>query len=337
MSSSQTEFVKQSDSNSECSVNDTLAQTLPKKKVKSTKQNCVFRSEWLKEEGMSWLSKIDDFTANCTLCQQSFSVKYDGKSTVSSHAKLTKHKRTITVQKQNKTLSDFFVKTNSEEEHFVILAELVSTYRGVIYHHSFVSQDCGNKLLAKLCPDSAVASKLSCGHAKAASYVESILGPKAQEICIQDLKNVFFFSIETDASNKGNKNFFPIVAQYFCKTRGVDAVLDFYNDSNESSEAIAHRIKSVIEKNNLSRSSVSSYSADNASVNYDKHSSGYQKLKLNNSYIVQVNYNCHVLNNCVKYALKAFIIVIKTYTVEFAYISTSGGLQKSADISELPM
>ena len=111
------------------------------------------------------------------------------------------------MQKQNKTLSDFFVRTNSEEEHLVILAELVSTYHGIIYHHSFVSQDCGNKLLAKLCPDSAVASKLSCGHTKGASYVERILGPKAQEMCIQDLKNVLFFSIGTDASNKATKNF----------------------------------------------------------------------------------------------------------------------------------
>ena len=53
MPSSQTEFVEQSDCNSECNVDDTLAQTPPKKKVKSTKRYCVFRSEWLKEEGMS--------------------------------------------------------------------------------------------------------------------------------------------------------------------------------------------------------------------------------------------------------------------------------------------
>ena len=119
-------------------------------------------------------------------------------------------------------------------------------------------------------------------------------------MCVKDLKNVFFFSIGTDASNKGNKKLYPIVVvRYFSKTYGVvDAVLDFYNDSNESSEAIAQRILSVIEKNNLSLSSVSSYSADNASVNYGKHSSIYQKLKLINSHIVQANCNCHVLNNC---------------------------------------
>ena len=187
----------------------------------------------------------------------------------------------------------------------MILGELVSTYHGVIHHHSYATQDCGNKLLKKLCPDSAIASKLSCGRTKAGSYVESVLlGPKAQEMCIKDSKNVFFFSIGTDASNKGNKKLYPGVVRYFSKTCGVvDAVLDFYNDSNESSEAIAHRILSVIEKNSFSLSLVSSYSADIASVNYGKHSSVNQKLKLINSHIVQVNCNCHVLNNCVKYAL----------------------------------
>ena len=102
------------------------------------------------------------------------------------------------------------------------------------------------------------------------------------------------------------------------------------SNSNESSEAIAHRIKSAIEKNNLSLSSVSSYSADNASVNYGKHSSVYQKLKLNNSYIVQANCNCHVLNNCVKYALKAF-----TFDVESFVIKTYNSFASSAKKSEV--
>ena len=53
MSSSQTEFVEQSGGNSECNVDDTLAKTPTKKKVKPTKRYCVFRSERLKEGGMS--------------------------------------------------------------------------------------------------------------------------------------------------------------------------------------------------------------------------------------------------------------------------------------------
>ena len=67
MSSSQTELVELSDFSPESNVKDTLAQTPPKKKAKLAKRYCVLQSEWLKEEGMSWLSKVDDFTANCML------------------------------------------------------------------------------------------------------------------------------------------------------------------------------------------------------------------------------------------------------------------------------
>ena len=112
-----------------------------------------------------------------------------------------------------------------------------------------------------------------------------------------------FSASEVTLQIKATKEFFSVVL-YFSKTSGVvDAVLDFYNDSDEFSETIAHHLTSVIKKNNLSLCSVSSYSADNASVNCGKHFSVYQKLKLNNSNIVQANCICHVLNNCVKYAL----------------------------------
>ena len=67
MSSSQTELVKLSDPSAESNVEDILAQTPPKKKVKLVKRYCVFCSEWLDEEGMSCLSKVNDFTANYIL------------------------------------------------------------------------------------------------------------------------------------------------------------------------------------------------------------------------------------------------------------------------------
>ena len=51
MSSSQT-VLKLSDPCAESNVEDTLAQTPPKKKVKLAKRYCAFDSEWLKKEGM---------------------------------------------------------------------------------------------------------------------------------------------------------------------------------------------------------------------------------------------------------------------------------------------
>lgn len=306
-------------------------ETPPKKKAK---RYCVFRPEWSSEHGWSWLDKIDDFTANCMICHQSFSVKYEGKSAVVTHAESTKHKNAVSSQKQSKAISTFFVKKNTTEENQIVLSELVATYHGVMHHHSYASQDCGNKLLTKLCPDSSIASKISCGRTKATSYVENILGPKAQEMCVADLKSAGFFGIGSDASNKGNKKLFPITVRYFSRSEGLkDRLLDFYNDNNETSAAIAGKLKEIIEDNELSLQSVSSYSADNASVNYGKHSSVYQKLLQRNENIVQANCNCHVMNNCVKFGLKAFSFDLESFVIK-CYNSFSSSSKKSDDLNE---
>ena len=305
-------------------------ETPPKKKAK---RYCVFRPEW-KDDGLFWLTKVDDFTANCTVCRQSFSVKYEGKSAVTTHAKSSKHRNSVASQKQSKAISTFFVKKNTIEENQVVLSELVSTYHGVVHHHSYASQDCGNKLLSKLCPDSSIAAKLSCGRTKATSYVENILGPKAQEVCVAALKSAIFFGVGSDASNHTNKKLFPITVRYFLRDDGVkDHLLDFYKDNDETSKAIAGKVKEIIEENGLSLQSVSSYSADNASVNYGKHSSVYQKLLLHNKNIVHANCNCHIMNNCVKFGLKAFSFDLESFVIK-CYNSFSSSAKKSDDLLE---
>ena len=79
-------------------------ETTPKK---TSKCYCVFHPEWLTEDGLLWLGKIDESTANCTVCRQSFSVKYEGKYAVTTHAESTKHKNTAS-QKQSKAISKKF-------------------------------------------------------------------------------------------------------------------------------------------------------------------------------------------------------------------------------------
>ena len=101
-----------SDNDNETSVNS--VQTPPKKKAKRC---CLFRREWLLDNDFGWLSQTDDYTANCTICRQSFSVKYEGKSAVTTHAESMKHKNAVKLQKQSKSISSFFVLKNTIEEN----------------------------------------------------------------------------------------------------------------------------------------------------------------------------------------------------------------------------
>lgn len=160
------------------------------------------------------------------------------------------------------------------------------------------------------------------------------MGPKAQELCVTELKSVGYFGLGLDASNKGNKKLFPLTVRYFSRSDGVkDHLLDFYLDSDEMSAAIADRIKGIIQQHDLDLGLVSAYSADNASVNYRKHVSVYRKLALIQKHLIQANCKCHILNNCVKYGLKATSFDVESFVIK-VYNSFSSSAKKATELKE---
>ena len=78
------------------------------------------------------------------------------------------------------------------------------------------------------------------------------------------------FSLQTDASNKGNRKMFPLAVQFFTPEKGiVKKLIDFVENADESAEGIANSIQSSLDKMGLTLDHVSAFSADNANVNYD--------------------------------------------------------------------
>ena len=213
-----------------------------------------------------------------------------------------------------------FSRPESVESYLVIATELTATYHGIKHHHSYNSQDCGNKLSNIMFSDSSIAKKIACGRTKASSIVENVLAPAGQELLIDDLKRAKYFSLGIDASNCDNLKMFPVTVQYFSEESGIKlGLLDFYEDSQETSEAIANQIRSVLEKNELDVNCLAGFSADNASVNFGKHVSVYEKLKKEVPTITRANCKCHILHNCTKFALKALsfdveALVLKVYS-----------------------
>ena len=145
-----------------------MAANEPKRK----KYLCSFNYEWCKEEAFKiWLRKVDNLTAECSLCHQSFSIKYEGRRALVIHADSQKHKDLVEQQKRSLVLSSFLVKRGSSQENLIIAAEVGQVYHSVSHHLSYASLDCGNKLLPKICPDSEIARKISCGRTKASSII----------------------------------------------------------------------------------------------------------------------------------------------------------------------
>uniref|UniRef100_A0A8C6TRT7 Uncharacterized protein n=1 Tax=Neogobius melanostomus TaxID=47308 RepID=A0A8C6TRT7_9GOBI len=272
----------------------------------------VFRTEtdndWLKHDKYAmWLRPCpgEPFYASCSLCSAKMMVKYEGKTALDDHAKTNKHQNRILTSKQSKAISSFMVTKNAQDK--VTVAELTTIYHGVRHGHSYLSTDCGSKVNAKIFSDSEIATKMSCGRTKSEALVENVLAPFSQERLSAELKKAHYFAICSDASNSGHTKVFPYTVQYFSASDGVKyGLLDFYKDSDESSYAIFQQIVSITETNGLSVNQISAYGADNASVNYGRHNSVFQKLKEANPLIMKGNCKCHLIHNTVKTANRVF-------------------------------
>ncbi|CAI6376220.1 unnamed protein product [Macrosiphum euphorbiae] len=151
------------------------------------------------------------------------------------------------------------------------------------------------------------------------AIVKNVLCPFAIEKAVIKLKcpTPIPFSISTDASNKGNRKFFPLAVRLFNFEDGVkDYLLDFYEEPNESSQSIFDTITSAIESLGLDIKNITAFGADNASVNYGKHCSVFEKLKNKKSNIIKANCNCHVIHNAAKHSMKVIKYDVETLVLK---------------------
>ena len=265
-----------------------------------------FQDKWLTDpDYKEWLTKKDEFSARCNFCNIDFFVKYEGVAAVKCHKNTANHQNKEKSVKMSQTMSLFVTKTNVREEEEVIVAELCLTFHTINHHLSYRSMDCNNKLLKDLFNDSKIARHLHCGRTKMEAIATNILSPLSVKTHLKKI-NEKCFSISSDASNKGNVKLFPIGVQYFDTNEGiVNFVLDFYEDSNETSDAIFAKLNHSLETHSLNSKLLIAFSGDNASVNYGKHHSVYTNLQTINDKIVKANCHCHILHNTAKYAMNS--------------------------------
>ena len=140
-------------------------------------------------------------------------------------------------------MSLFVIKTNSKEKEQVIVSELCLTFHTINHHYR--SMDCNNKLLKELFSDSKIVRGMHCGRTKLEAIATNLLSPLSIKAHLKKI-NKKCFSISSDASNKVNVKLFPICVQYFDTNGGiVNFVLEFYEDSNETSDAIFEKLKAL--------------------------------------------------------------------------------------------
>lgn len=153
--------------------------------------------------------KKDNYTVECKLCHSDIIIKYEGSRSLDKHLKTKKHVKMETSQKLSQSISNFVVPIAAKIETEVAKAELVCVYHNVAHGLSYNSLDCQIKLSSVLYCDSKIANKITCGRTKAAALARNVLAPYAQQVTGYALKNNYYFSVSSDASNMGNIKTYP--------------------------------------------------------------------------------------------------------------------------------
>lgn len=214
---------------------------------KSKRRMCYFNEKWTVT--YKWIKKEDAQTAYCKACNVRFTVKYNGEKAVKAHENSNNHIKYTNAVKKSDALSNFFAQKNSPESLEVAAVEISSVYHSIMHQHSYLSSDCGTKLYSVFFKDSNIAKKIRCGRTKSEAIAENVLLPLSIEMAVSDLKtqtqspssryDSFYFTLATDASNKGTRKMFPVLVRYFSYKQGLqEKLIDFFKQPDESAESI---------------------------------------------------------------------------------------------------
>ena len=136
---------------------------------------------------------------------------------MTQHASTEMHKKAI-LAKGASNIGAFFGAATVETDK-IAASEASYVYHTVKHGLSYNSANCLVKLNRALFHDSNVVKKMILGRAKAEMITMNVLGPKT----VQDILNdpsltegePVFYSVASNASNKGNRKMFPVYARYF--------------------------------------------------------------------------------------------------------------------------
>jgi hypothetical protein len=92
-----------------------------------------FNDGWVKmEEYKDWVLKIDQHTAKCRICGNSFAVHFLGVKALKDHKKTQKHGRIYKQMTTNRCMATFTTSSNATEKNKIAAAELAAVYHGCI-------------------------------------------------------------------------------------------------------------------------------------------------------------------------------------------------------------
>lgn len=281
---------------------------------KQMRRECKFTAELAKDFPYIKKAKTSDAEVFCEKCSSKFSIAAGGRRDITRHLQTDKHTKSVNAAAGSSGLSTFFRKTAfGDEEASLALAETVFAFHTVVHNQSFRSMDCTSKIIQRQ-----FQKKFSCARTKTEAIIKKVLAPFAISELKQELENVDFISIFSDASNHKDVKLFPTIIRFFSLNSGIVVkILDVVSLPGETSELISTHLIEILNNFNLTNKLVA-YCADNANTNFG----GVARKGTKNIFhilnekvpqkILGIGCSAHIINNAIQTATDLLPIDIDT-------------------------
>uniref|UniRef100_A0A8D8JTE7 (northern house mosquito) hypothetical protein n=2 Tax=Culex pipiens TaxID=7175 RepID=A0A8D8JTE7_CULPI len=171
--------------------------------------------------------------------------------------------------------------------------------------------------------------KFRCARTKCEAIITNVIAPYAQRLVDDEMTEVSYVTVLTDASNKGSTKMFPVLVRYFVPTEGVRIkIADFCTTKGETSEIISELIKTTAKNRNFAEKVVA-FCADNCPTNFGSKQRGGQnnvffRLKLWIPALLGIGCAAHITHSALKSACDELpidieLVVVKIYSHFYIY------------------
>ena len=282
-----------------------------------------FKASWKLPQFITASTKGDKFV-HCKLCRSHFSVAHGGFNDATQHVQGLNHLQRLKDAQSTSTIASAFSRSHSEVDLCpkVISAEIMMSYFIAMHNLSFQSADHLSDLVSAIFPDSRIAARFSSKHTKTKSIICDAIDPHLKKPVV-DRAKISSFNLLCDESNERGDSvkLLTVLIRVFEPENGkiVTRHLDTIGITDLTAGGIFCSLDETLLKYRLSFDKLLSFTSDTCNVMKGAKNGVIAKLREKPPNVIDVHCICHVVDLCVKSAVKAPAMKVDDLLVDLYY------------------
>ena len=258
----------------------------------------------------------------CKLCSSDFSITHGGFNDIKRHVEGLNHQRRLKQSKQSSNIVTFFGEPSMAHASKVMVAELMMAHFIAQHNLPFQAADHLSDLMSSMFPDSKIAADFSCKHTKTKSVICDALDPYMKKPVINIVRTAPFNLLCDESNERGDSVKLLTILVRIYEPRDAIIVtrhLDTVGIQDFTADGIFVAIEETLKKYSIPFCNLMSFTSDTCNVMKGFRKGVIAKLRALQPKVIDIHCICHLVNLCVKTAIKALPIKVDDLLVDIYY------------------